>query len=69
MLLTPLAQSNVTSDVASRALHRLMSVELKAEGFDVAEPAAMKLLELEVVACTFTRHLMHRFPSSIRGYF
>lgn len=50
MLLTPLAQSNVTSDVASRALHRLMSVELKAEGFDVAEPAAMKLLELEVVA-------------------
>ncbi|THH17607.1 hypothetical protein EW146_g3235 [Bondarzewia mesenterica] len=49
-VLPPPAQSDVTPQVASKAMQRLMTAEMKNEGFDAAEPAAMKLLELEVVA-------------------
>lgn len=41
----------VTPDVASTALRRLISSELQNEGFDAAEPAAMGWLENEFVAC------------------
>lgn len=41
----------VTPDVASTALRRLISSELQNEGFDAAEPAAMAWLENEFVAC------------------
>ncbi|KAI0040699.1 hypothetical protein FA95DRAFT_1566187 [Auriscalpium vulgare] len=42
--------SNVDPAVASRSLDKLISFELKNEGFDAAEPAALRKLEAEVVA-------------------
>ena len=41
----------VNSELASHALERLVSAELSRAGFDSAEPAALKRLELEVTAC------------------
>jgi len=42
--------SGVDPGVASKTLQRLISVEMKDEGFDSAEPAALKRLEAEVGA-------------------
>ena len=42
----------VTPELASRAMQRLLSVELHDIGFDAAEPAALKRLELDVAACS-----------------
>lgn len=43
----------VTPELASRAMERLLSMELRDIGFDAAEPAALKRLELDVAACSF----------------
>ena len=43
----------VSSELASHALERLVSAELSHAGFDSAEPAALRRLELEVIACSF----------------
>ncbi|PCH41369.1 hypothetical protein WOLCODRAFT_100413 [Wolfiporia cocos MD-104 SS10] len=40
----------VNSDVASHALQKLISLELRDAGFDSAQPAALHRLELEVIA-------------------
>lgn len=48
------AAPTVTPEIASRALQRLLSVELRDIGFDAAEPAALKRLELDVAACSFS---------------
>ncbi|KAH9942555.1 hypothetical protein B0H21DRAFT_523274 [Amylocystis lapponica] len=42
--------SAVTSELASHAIQRLLSAELSTAGYDSAEPAALRRLELEVVA-------------------
>ncbi|KAI0728795.1 hypothetical protein C8Q72DRAFT_795098 [Fomitopsis betulina] len=41
----------VNSELASHAIERLASAELSRAGFDSAEPAALRRLELEVAAC------------------
>ncbi|GBE79410.1 hypothetical protein SCP_0206080 [Sparassis crispa] len=42
--------SAVTPELASHALQRLLSCELRDAGFDAAQPTALQRLELEVVA-------------------
>jgi hypothetical protein len=49
--LSPQELSGVNAEIASRAMHRFISGELKQEGFDAAEPAALDRLEAEVVHC------------------
>ncbi len=49
--LSPQELSAVDPEVASRAMNRFISAELKCEGFDSAEPAALSRLEDEVVHC------------------
>jgi transcription initiation factor TFIID subunit 8 len=49
--LSPQELSGVNPEIASRAMHRFISGELKQEGFDAAEPAALDRLEAEVVHC------------------
>ncbi|KAI0068988.1 hypothetical protein BV25DRAFT_1783960, partial [Artomyces pyxidatus] len=39
----------IDSEIASKSLHRLISVEMKNEGFDAAEPLALQMLEAELV--------------------
>ena len=51
---------SVTPELASRALQRLLSVELRDIGFDSAEPAALKRLELDVAACSFLVQIASR---------
>jgi hypothetical protein len=43
--------AEVQDDVASRAMQRLISSELRHAGFDSAIPSALRRLELETVAC------------------
>lgn len=45
--------SAVTDDVASRAMQRFMSSELRSAGFDSVEPSALRRLEHEVVTCPY----------------
>ncbi|KAH9963142.1 hypothetical protein BC827DRAFT_1193626 [Russula dissimulans] len=47
--LPPQELSAVDPEVASRAINRFISSELKHEGFDTAEPATLSRLEAEVV--------------------
>ncbi|TFY79208.1 hypothetical protein EWM64_g4804 [Hericium alpestre] len=47
---SPPDPSNVTPEVASQALQRFISTQVKNEGFDGADPAALRRLELEVAA-------------------
>jgi transcription initiation factor TFIID subunit 8 len=49
--LSPEELSAVDPEIASRAMNRCISAELKYEGFDAAEPAAIGRLEAEVVHC------------------
>lgn len=49
--LTPQELSGVSPETASRVMHRFISAELKHEGFDAAEPAALDRLEAEAVHC------------------
>jgi hypothetical protein len=49
--LSPQELSAVDPEIASRAMNRSISAELKYEGFDAAEPAALSRLEDEVVHC------------------
>ncbi len=49
--LSPQELSAVDPEIASRAMNRAISAELKHEGFDTAEPAALSRLEAEVVHC------------------
>jgi transcription initiation factor TFIID subunit 8 len=49
--LSPEELSAVDPEIASRAMNRSISAELKYEGFDTAEPAALGRLEAEVVHC------------------
>lgn len=44
----------VTASVAQTAVDRLISAQLKEQGFDGAEPAALQRLGDEVAACAFT---------------
>ncbi|KAI9507696.1 hypothetical protein F5148DRAFT_1276087 [Russula earlei] len=48
-VLSPQELSVVNPEVASKAMNRFISAELKLEGFDAAEPAALSRLEDEVV--------------------
>ncbi|KAI0939570.1 hypothetical protein AcW1_004561 [Taiwanofungus camphoratus] len=48
----------ITPGLASNALQRLLSLELRDIGFDSAQPAALRRLELEVV--TFIEQLFQR---------
>ncbi|TFY69450.1 hypothetical protein EVG20_g3164 [Dentipellis fragilis] len=41
---------NMTPEIASKTLQRFISAQVKDEGFDAAEPNALRQLELEVVA-------------------
>ncbi|KDQ64774.1 hypothetical protein JAAARDRAFT_28412 [Jaapia argillacea MUCL 33604] len=50
--------SSVSTEVASHALQRQISAQLRAAGFDSAEPIALQRLELEVTA--FFEQLYHR---------
>lgn len=54
----------VNPELASRAMQRLLSVELRDIGFDAAEPAALKRLELDVAACSFLSRLIRTSRSS-----
>ena len=45
--------TSITPEVASRAMHRLISSELRDTGFDSAQIAAVNRIETEVIACTF----------------
>ena len=49
--LSPQELSAVDPEIASRAMNRSISAELKYEGFDAAEHAALSRLEDEVVHC------------------
>ena len=49
----PEAAPEVTHAVASRAMERLLSAGLKEQGFDGAEPLALKRLQTEIEACGF----------------
>ena len=49
--LSPQELSAVDPEIASRAMNRAISAELKHEGFDAAEPPALSRLEAEVVHC------------------
>lgn len=49
--LSPQELSAVDPEIASRAMNRSISAELRHEGFDAAEPAALSRLEAEVVHC------------------
>jgi transcription initiation factor TFIID subunit 8 len=49
--LTPQELSGVNPEIATRAMHRFISAELKHEGFNAADPAALDRLEAEVVHC------------------
>jgi len=51
--LSPQELSAVDPEVASRAMNRFISSELKHEGFDAAEPATLSRLEADVVHCGF----------------
>jgi transcription initiation factor TFIID subunit 8 len=45
--------SFVTPRVASQAVKQLVSAQLRVAGFEAAEPAALRRLEDEVIACEF----------------
>ena len=49
--LSPQELSVVNSEIAFRAMHRFISAELKHEGFDATEHAALGRLEAEVIHC------------------
>lgn len=49
--LSPQELSAVDPEIASKAMNRSISAELKHEGFDAAEPAVLSRLEAEVVHC------------------
>jgi hypothetical protein len=51
--LPPQERSSVDPEVASKTMNRFISIELKYEGFETAEPAALNRLEAEVVTCKF----------------
>lgn len=53
---TALELSAVTSEVASQAIQRLLSLELQHAGFDSSEPYAMEWFEHEVTACLRSVH-------------
>lgn len=59
--LSPQELSAVDPEIASRAMNRSISAELKYEGFDAAEPAALSRLEAEVVHCG--SHIFLTLPS------
>ena len=42
----------MSAQLASHAMQRLISVEMRDAGFEAAEPGAIRRLELEVAACT-----------------
>lgn len=44
--------TSITPDIASRAIQRLISSELRDAGFESAEPLALHRIEREVVACS-----------------
>ena len=46
--------SGVSSEIASKALQRLISVEMRDAGFESAEGGAMRRLELELASCEST---------------
>jgi hypothetical protein len=52
--LPPQERSSVDPAIASKAMNRFILAELKYEGFDAAEPAALSRIEAEVVDCTFS---------------
>ena len=54
--LPPQERSSVDPEIASKAMSHFVSTELKYEGFDAAEPAALTRLEAEVVNCAFRIH-------------
>ncbi len=41
----------ISSELASKALQRLISVEMRDAGFETAEGGAMRRLELELASC------------------
>jgi transcription initiation factor TFIID subunit 8 len=45
--------TSITPDVASQAIQRLISAELRDVGFDSAQAPAVKRIELEVIACVY----------------
>src|ERR1700722_13838194 len=45
--------SSVTPKIASRAIQKLIAIELKDGGYDSAQSAALQRLEVEVTACQF----------------
>ena len=55
--LSPQELSAVDPEVASTAIKRFISAELKYEGFEAAEPAVLSRLEDEVVHCESHIHL------------
>jgi transcription initiation factor TFIID subunit 8 len=55
--LSPQELSAVDPEIATRAMKRFISAELKYEGFDAAEPAVLSGLEDEVVHCGSHVHL------------
>jgi transcription initiation factor TFIID subunit 8 len=55
--LSPQELSAVDPEIASKAMNRFISAELKYEGFDAAEPAVLSRLEAEVVHCGSHIHL------------
>lgn len=58
--------SSVTPQVASQAIQRLLSLELRDVEFDAAQPLALQRLEHAVIACQFnearTRDVLLTFP-------
>ena len=54
--------TSITPEVASRAMHRLITSELRDLGFDSAQLSAVKRIEIEVIACTFDLFNLPRFP-------
>lgn len=53
--------TSITPDVASQAIQRLISAELRDAGFASAHAPAVKRIELEVIACaygSFTPYVM-----------
>lgn len=59
--LPPQDLSCVDPEIASKSMNRFISTELKYEGFDAAEPAALSRLEAEVVNCTFHIHKLSHY--------
>jgi hypothetical protein len=55
--LSPQELSAVDPEIASKAINRFISAELKYEGFDAADPAVLSRLEADVVHCGSHIHL------------